>query len=115
MLQFLKFQSHHWKFFNPYKLSNHFVVAGDCVLGIIVTTENERYVEFRNTGSIPDSSIKDIHYTEPQCGRVLRHQAFILPDDNRIDGISDYYNQIVRTENIPHCIIKSLESYGVFI
>lgn len=114
-LDVLQFEEKYENCINPYKLSNHFVIAGDCVLGIIVTTENDRYVEFRNTGSIPSSSIKDIHYTEPQCGRVLRHQAFILPDDNRIDGISDFYNQIVRTENIPHCIIKALESYGVFI
>ena len=110
-----KFEDKIPKCINPYKLSNHFVIASDCIVGTILITDNERFVELRNTKEIPTSPINEVHYSEPQCGRIVRHQAFILPEDNRIDGISEFYNQIVRCENIPHSIVKSLESYGIYI
>lgn len=111
----IKFENKIAKCINPYTLSNHFVIASDCIIGIILITDNERYVEIRNTKEIPISQINEVNYSEPQCGRIVRHQAFILPEDIRIDGISEFYNQIVRCENIPHSIVKSLESYGIYI
>lgn len=111
----IRFEDKIAKCINPYTLSNHFVIASDCIIGIILITDNERYVEIRNTKEIPISQINEVNYSEPQCGRIVRHQAFILPEDNRIDGISEFYNQIVRCENIPHSIVKSLESYGIYI
>lgn len=111
----IRFEDKIAKCINPYTLSNHFVIASDCIIGIILITDNERYVEIRNTKEIPISQINEVNYSEPQCGRIVRHQAFILPEDIRIDGISEFYNQIVRCENIPHSIVKSLESYGIYI
>ena len=100
---------------NPYNLSNHFTVATDCIVGIVLTTDNGRYVELKNTNEIPDSTICNVHYTEPQCDRISRHQAFILPEDNGIEGLAEYYNRNVECESIPQGIIKSLESYGIYI
>ena len=114
-LSSMKFDEKIFDCINPYNLSNHFTVATDCIVGIILTTDNGRYVEFKNTKDIPNSTISEVHYTELQCGRISRHQAFILPEDNRIDGISEFYNKNVKCECIPHGIIKSLESYGIYI
>lgn len=111
----LQFDERIYDCINPYNLSNHFTVATDCIVGIILTTDNGRYVELKNTKEIPDSTICNVHYTEPQCGRISRHQAFILPKDNNIEGLSKYYNQNVECEIIPNDIIKSLESYGIYI
>ena len=98
-----------------YKLSNHFVIATDCIVGTILITDNERYVEIRNTKEIPISQINEVNYSEPQCGRIVRHQAFILPEDNRIEGLSEYYDKNLACECLPNDIIKSLETYGIYI
>lgn len=100
---------------NPYNLSSYFVVATDCIVGIIFTLETGKYIELKNTKDILKSTINEVQYTEPQCGRILRHQAFILPEDNRIEGLSEYYDKNLACECLPNDIIKSLETYGIYI
>ena len=114
-LSVLQFEEKYSNCINPYNLSNHFAVATDCIVGIILTTDNGKYVELKRTKDIPNSNISEVHYTKPQCDQMLRHQAFILPEDNHIEGLSEYYNHNVKRESIPHSIINSLESYGIYI
>lgn len=100
---------------NPYKLSNYFIVAEECIIGLIITTANGRFVEMWNTTSLENSNINDIKYTKSQCSCILRHQAFILPIDNQICGIEQYINKSIIDSSISKTIVESLETYGVFI
>ena len=100
---------------NPYKLSNHFIVAEECIIGLIITTDSGKFIEMWNTASLEDSNINDIKYTKSQCDCILRHQAFILPSDNQICGIEQYTNKSTIASSISETIVESLESYGIFI
>lgn len=100
------------KCINPYKMSNHFVVPYDCIIGLIVTTDTGKYIELWNTSEIPSSKLDDIEYKKSRFEKFQRHQAFILPANN---AMNEYCNNSIKDDMISQDIKEIFESYGVFI
>jgi hypothetical protein len=100
---------------NPYKLSNHFVVPTECIVGTVITTINSKYIEVYNTVDMLVSNFLQPDYKRNEEINVLRHQPFILPDTCEIPGLDRYFNRCVESKEISETIVEGLKSYGIFI
>lgn len=100
------------KCINPYKLSNHFVVPADCIIGLIITADTGKYIELWHTSEIPSSKLNNIEYEKSRYEKILRHQAFILPSNN---VMNEYCNKSIKDDMISLDIKDVFESYGIFI
>lgn len=97
---------------NPYKLSNYFVVPSDCAIGLLVTTNDDKYIKIWNTKDITSSQLSNIKFNDSQTDIGHRFQAFILPPNI---GIDEYYNNCTKVNLLSKNIQELFESYGVLI
>lgn len=100
---------------NPNKISNYFTVASDCIFGSISTTEEGTYIEMYNTSCLQEIALNDIQLKKPFNKGIIRHQPFILPLNNGIVGIEEFFNKSTLQSNIPTEISGALKAYGVYI
>ena len=102
-------------FINPYVISNHFVLPTDCIFGLIITTNNGKYLELRKVNDIMSSTLDNMQFIASECKEIIRYQSFIIPEDNDIDGIQELYNKLIEHTSISSEMLESLRMYGVFI
>ena len=100
---------------NPYKLSNHFVVPTDCIVGTILSTVDGKFVEIHKTETIPASDLADPEFKRNVNLTVVKQQPFILPEYCQIPGLEHYFEKCIPSADIPNEIILGMQSYGVFI
>lgn len=100
---------------NPYKLSNHFVVPTDCIVGTILNTVNGIFIEIHKTENIPASDLTTPVFKRNENFAVVRQQPFILPNYCEILGLEHYFEKCTASKDISEEIILGMQSYGVFI
>ena len=100
---------------NPNKISSYFTVASDCIIGSINTKEDGTYIKMCNSSSIQEIALNDFQLKKSVNSDIIRHQPFILPLNNEINGIEELFNKSTMQSNIPVEISLALKSYGVFI
>lgn len=111
----LEFDKRIENFINPNKISNYFTIASDCIFGFISTTEEGIYIDMYNTSCLQEISLNDIQLKKSFNKGIIRHQPFILPLNNGIIGIEDFFNKSTLQSNIPVEISVALKAYGVYI